>query len=83
MTPQQVSVEHVDFGAMISNSPKVTALAFGHLMFIWAQLQDLVGIVGLSLQGCLVVFHSLTIVWVGKLCGGPPSAVWLNGPKDK
>ena len=44
----------MDFGAMISNSPKVITLAFGLLMSIQVQLQDLGGIVGPPLQGCLV-----------------------------
>ena len=33
----------MDFGAMISNSPKFIILAFGLLMSIQAQLQDLGG----------------------------------------
>ena len=43
VTPQQVSIGHVDFGVMISKSPKVTTLSFGRLTFIWAQQQDLGG----------------------------------------
>ena len=39
---------------MISNSPKFIILAFGLLMSIQTQLQDLGGIVGPPLQGCLV-----------------------------
>ena len=74
-------MRHVDFGTMISKSPKVTALAFGRLTSIRAQLQDLGGIVGPPLQGRPIVHHSLTIVWMDKSSTRPYSAVWPNGLK--
>ena len=83
VTSQQVSVGHVDFGAMISNSPKVTTLAFGQLISIWAQLQDLRAIVASPLQGRPKVLYFLMLVWVGKPSRRPTSVIWPNGPNDK
>ena len=83
ITPQQVNIGHMDFGAMISNSPKVTTLVFGCLMSIRAQLQDLGGIMGPPLQDRLEVLHFLTVVWLDKPSGRPPSTLWPNGPKTE
>ena len=78
--PQRVSIGHVDFGAMISNPPKVITLVFSCLMSIQAQLQDLRGIVGPPLQGRLEVLHSLLVIWVDKLSGKSYSICMAQQP---
>lgn len=81
VTPQRVSVRHMDFGTIISNFLKVTTLEFGHLISIRAQLQDLRSIVGPFLQSGLEVLHFHTTVWMDKQSGRPPSNIWPNKTK--
>ena len=73
-------MRHMDFSAMISKSPKVTTLAFGRSTSTQAQLQDLEGIVGPSMQGRPEVHHFFMAIWLEEPSGRPFSTEWLNDP---
>lgn len=68
MTPRCVNIGQVEISAKVFKFPKVATLPTGHLLPTRAQLQNLRGIMGPSMQGRLEILHArdyfgMQVVW--------------------